>query len=153
MSVPTEKGTEYSAENIPYKPEVWLKVSQGDIDEGDFNFIIGYPGHTTRYRSSNSVDWNLNINYPFYISNFKEILGITDELTKNDPAGKLKVASLNKGLANAMKNYQGNVDGMKKTHFLQKKLDFEKEYLAWANASPDTKSQICGYSVEGKGTV
>ena len=43
---PDGKGNEYSAENIPYKPEVWLKVSQGDIDEGDFNFIIGYPGQT-----------------------------------------------------------------------------------------------------------
>jgi hypothetical protein len=138
---PDGKGDGYSTVNIPYKPKVWLKTSQGDIDEGDFNFIIGYPGHTTRYRSSNSVSWNLNVNYPFYINNFKEILGITDELTKNDPAGKLKVASLNQGLANAMKNYQGNVDGMKKTHFLQKKLDFEKEFLTWANASPERKTK------------
>jgi hypothetical protein len=135
------KGSEYNTANVPYKPQVWLKVAQGDIDEGDFNFIIGYPGRTTRYRSSNSVDWNLTINYPFYIRNFKEILGITDELTKNDPAGKLKVASLNQGLANAMKNFQGNVDGMNKTHFLQKKLDYEKEFLTWANASPDRKAK------------
>lgn len=147
---PDGKGNEYSTENIPYKPVVWLKVAQGDIDEGDFNFIIGYPGHTTRYRSSNSVDWNLNFNYPFYISNFKEILRITDELAKDDPAGKLKVASLEKGLANAMKNYQGNVDGMKKTHFLQKKLDFEKEYLTWANASPERKAKYADILLKEK---
>ncbi|HZM14245.1 MAG TPA: S46 family peptidase [Bacteroidales bacterium] len=138
---PKGEGTEYSPGNVPYKPEVWLKVSQGDLDEGDFNFIIGYPGQTTRYRSSNSVGWNLQKNYPFSVSNFKEIIGLCEELTKDDPAGKLKVASLEKGLANVMKNYQGNIEGMTKTGFLQKKLDFEKEFLTWANSTPERKAK------------
>lgn len=136
---PDGQGREFNTENIPYKPVVWLKVTQGSLKEGDFNFIIGYPGSTTRYRSSNSVKWNLEYTYPFYIKNFSEIISLADELTKNDPAGKLKVANLIKGLANTMKNYQGKVDGMKKTHFLQNKLDFEKEYLVWANSTPEQK--------------
>lgn len=135
------QGSEYSPENVPYKPVVWLKVAKEDLNENDFNFIIGYPGFTTRYRSSNSVWWNLNYNYPFSISNFKDIISLSDELTKNDPEGKLKVASFNKGLANAMKNYQGKVDAMNKTHFLQKKLDFEKEYLTWANSTSQRKEK------------
>jgi hypothetical protein len=138
---PKGEGTGYSAENVPYNPKVWLKVAQGDLKEGDLNFIIGYPGSTTRYRSSTSVKWNLEYNYPFAIQNFSEVISLADELTKNDPAGKLKVASLTKGLANVMKNYQGKVDGMKRTHFLQKKLDFEKEYLAWANGTPERKAK------------
>ena len=36
---PDGKGSEYSKENIPYKPEVWLKSTGEDIDDGDFNFI------------------------------------------------------------------------------------------------------------------
>ena len=40
-----------------------------------------------------------------------------------------------------MKNYQGKVDGMKKTSFLQKRLDFEKEYQAWANSTPERKAK------------
>jgi hypothetical protein len=136
---PDGEGTGYSPDNVPYKPQVWLKPALGDLDEGDFNFIIGYPGFTTRYRSSNSVDWNLHRNYPFTISNFSDVIAICNELTKNDPAGALKVASLVRGLENTMKNYQGNVEGMNKTHFLQKKLDFEKEFLAWANSTPERK--------------
>jgi len=135
------KGIAYDADNIPYKPQVWLKVAQGDLDEGDFSFIIGYPGFTTRYRSSNSVSWNLNYNYPFSIENFHDVISMNEMLTKNDPGGRLKVASLNKGLANAMKNYQGKVDGMKKTHFLQEKLDFEKEFLTWAGTTPELKAK------------
>lgn len=138
---PDGKGSEYNTANVPYKPKVWLKVAQGDLDEGDFTFIIGYPGFTTRYRSSNSVDWNLNRNYPFTIKNFKAVIALCDELTKDDHAGQLKVASLVKGLANTMKNYEGNVEGMKKTNFLQKKLDFEKEFMAWVNSTPDRKAK------------
>lgn len=147
---PEGLGNEYNSENVPYKPKIWLKVGQGNTGEGDFNFIIGYPGFTTRYRSSNSVSWNLNYNYPFSISNFREVISLAEELTKNDAAGKLKVASLIKGLANAMKKYQGMVDGMKKTHFLQKKVDFEKEYLSWANSAPDRKTKYADILVREK---
>ncbi|MEZ4997474.1 MAG: S46 family peptidase [Bacteroidales bacterium] len=120
---------------------MWLKPSMGDIDEGDFNFIIGYPGFTTRYRSSNSVDWNLNRNYPFTVSNFREVVAISNELTKDDHAGELKMASLVRGLENTLKNYQGNIEGMKKTNFLGKKLAFEKEFLEWANGTPERKAR------------
>ena len=138
---PDGKGREFNAENIPYKPDVWLKVAQSNPNEGDFNFILGYPGFTTRYRSSNSVNWNLKYIYPFVIENFSEIITLAEGLTKNDPEGKLKVADLIKGLANEMKKYEGMVDGMNKTHFLQNKLDFEKEYLIWANGTPERKTK------------
>jgi hypothetical protein len=134
-------GKEYSADNVPYKPKTWLKVAQNNLKEGDFNFIMGYPGSTTRYRTSNSVRWNLNYSYPFSVENYRDIISLSDELTKNDPAGALKMASLTRGLANAMKNYQGNIDGMKKTHFLDNKLNFEKEFMTWANSTPERKAK------------
>jgi hypothetical protein len=64
-----------------------------------------------------------------------------DELTANDPEGELKVASLKSGLANAMKNYQGKVEGMKRTHYVQDKKDFEKEFMQWVNSDPQTKEK------------
>jgi hypothetical protein len=138
---PDGTGKEFSAENVPYKPKVWLKVAKDNLKDGDFNFIIGFPGFTTRYRSSNSVAWNFKYNYPFAIVNFNEVINILDETTKNDPAGKLKVASFRAGLANVLKNYEGKVAGFEKTDFLQEKLDFEKEYLKWANSTPSAKEK------------
>jgi hypothetical protein len=138
---PDGTGREYNSENVPFHPKVWLKVAKEPLKEGDMTFIIGYPGFTTRYRTSNSADWNLNNNYPYSIETFNDIINILHETTKNDQEGWLKVASLEKGLANAMKNYQGKVDGMKKTNYVQKKLDFEKEFLAWANSDPARKEK------------
>jgi hypothetical protein len=138
---PDGSGKEYAADNVPYHPKVWLKVAIDFLKDGDFNFIIGYPGQTTRYRSSTSVFWNENYNYPFAIKNFREIIDLCDQLTKGNHEGQLKVASLKKGLANVMKNYQGKVDGMKKTNFYEKKLEFEKEFVKWANSKPETKAK------------
>jgi len=138
---PDGTGKEYDPANVPYKPDVWLKVAKSDLKEGDLTFVIGYPGFTTRYRTSNSADWNLNQNYPFSIKNFKEIIALLHEVTRDDPEGWLKVASLENGLANGLKNYEGKVSGMKKTNFVQKKLDFEKEFVAWANSNPVTKEK------------
>jgi hypothetical protein len=140
-SAPDGTGSEYDLANVPYKPKVWLKVSQTDLDEGDFTFILGYPGYTTRYRSSNSVSWNLKENYPFVIKNFKEIMKITEDLTKNSEEGKIKVASLQRGLANTQKNFEGKVEGMIKTNYLQEKIDFEKEFMDWLDTNPALKEK------------
>jgi len=141
---PDGTGREYDAANVPFHPEVWLKVAKDPIKEGDMTFVIGYPGFTTRYRTSNSADWNLNVNYPFSIHNFTEIIALLHETTKDNPEGWLKVASLENGLANGLKNYQGKVDGMKKMNYVQKKLDFEKEFIAWANSKLETKEKYAG---------
>ncbi|MCK9423334.1 MAG: S46 family peptidase [Bacteroidales bacterium] len=138
---PDGTGKEYNESNIPYKPKVFLKVAGNFLKDGDFTFIIGYPGQTTRYRSSTSVLWNETINYPFSIRNFREIIDLLDEKTKNNHEGEIKVASLKKGLANVMKNYEGKVEGMKKTGYYEKKLAFEKDFIAWANSKPETKAK------------
>ncbi|MFN5705931.1 MAG: S46 family peptidase, partial [bacterium] len=36
----------YSKENVPYKPKKFLKVNPNGANDGDFVFILGYPGRT-----------------------------------------------------------------------------------------------------------
>jgi hypothetical protein len=134
-------GREYNTANVPYKPKVWMKVAKEGLKDGDFTFVIGYPGQTTRYRSATSVNWNEKYNYPFAIQNFQDIISLIDKLTENNKEGEIKTASFKKGLANAMKNYQGKLEGMKKTHFLDKKIAFEKDFNQWANSNPETKKK------------
>jgi hypothetical protein len=54
-----------------------------------------------------------------------------DNFAKDSQVAEAKVAGLSKGLNNSMKNYQGNVDGMKRTNFIQQKIDFENEFMAF----------------------
>lgn len=138
---PDGAGAPYDPANVPYEPEVWLKVTTTDLDDGDFTFVVGFPGFTTRYRTSNSAYWNLTYNYPFTISNLTEVIELAEQLTKDDPEGRLLLAGLTNGLANALKNTQGKVDGMKRTHFVEKKTAFEKEFMQWVNSDPERKAR------------
>ena len=138
---PDGTGKQYSKDNVPYKPEVWLKVAEKGLEDNDFTFILGYPGQTTRYRSSTSVEWNMTKNYPFSIKNYKEIEALIEEITKNDREGRIKISNLFEGIANVRKNFEGKLEGMQKTNFLQKKIYFEQEFMNWINSSPDRKTK------------
>ena len=138
---PEGEGVEYADNNVPYKPKVWLKIAQDDLDVGDLTFIMGFPGFTTRYRTSNSAAWNLRYNYPYSIATYGAILKKMEELTADDPEGKIKVAGLQAGLANTMKNYQGKVDGMTNTNYVEDKIKFEKKFTKWVNADPEREQK------------
>ncbi len=128
---PDGTGRKYHKDNIPYKPKYWLKIAKEGLKKGDQTFIMGFPGSTVRYRTSNSVAENLNHYYPMRIKYYKELIELMEKFAKDSQVAKAKVAGLDRGLNNAMKNYQGNIDGMNRTNFVQKKIDFENQLMAF----------------------
>jgi hypothetical protein len=54
-TAPDGSPAEYSADNIPLKPDYYLPISINGIAEGDLTFILGYPGNTDRYMSSYGI--------------------------------------------------------------------------------------------------
>ncbi len=126
---PDGSGRAFDKGNVPYKSKYWLKIAQDGLKNGDQTFILGYPGRTTRYRTSSDVADSLNHVYPLRIKYFKEVIDMLEEFGKDSQVAAAKVAGLIKGLNNSMKNYQGNVDGMTRTHFVQQKIDFENQFM------------------------
>ncbi|MGB3862791.1 MAG: S46 family peptidase, partial [Candidatus Aminicenantaceae bacterium] len=138
---PDGSGAKYSPDNIPVKPKNYLRVAKDHLKDGDFTFILGFPGATTRWRTSNSVGWNLKYNYPETIQNFKELIDLMATHTKDSEEGRIRVASLDSGLNNTMKNSQGKIDGMIKTNFLERKKNFEKDLMSFIESKPDLKEK------------
>jgi len=126
---PDGSGAKYSPDNIPVKPKNHLKIAQTDLKVGDMTFILGFPGRTMRYRTSYSSDWNLNRNYIPSIKEFQEILSVIENLSRDNQDAAIKLANFNAVFNNVMKNYQGNVDGMKKSDFIARKRAFEQELV------------------------
>ncbi|WP_196008630.1 S46 family peptidase, partial [Parabacteroides distasonis] len=42
----------YSPENVPYQPKKVVPISLEALKEGDFTFVLGYPGSTDQYKHS-----------------------------------------------------------------------------------------------------
>ncbi len=136
---PDGSGRKYNKENVPYKPKYWLKIAKAGLIKGDQTFIMGYPGSTARYRTSYSARENLKYSYPRRIKYFNEVIKLLETFWKDSQIAKAKVAGLHKGLNNSMKYSQGIVDGMTKTGFVEKKIEFEKKFTDFVNSKKSLK--------------
>ena len=134
---PDGTGRKFNKENLPYKPKNWLKIAKDHLKNGDFTFIMGFPGKTNRYKTSYAVDYSLNHYYPSYIKNYKELIEMLEGKAKEDPIVSRKVAGFIKSLNNGMKNRQGNIDGMNALNFLEKKRAGEKELTSFIKNDPN----------------
>jgi len=131
-------GVDYSPENVPYNPKVWLKISTEGVKEGDFTFVMGYPGRTYRNYTSYEVEFDLN-SMVRRMAEFQDIINFLENASKGDKETEIRYASLLKGLYNSLKNMQGKVEGMKKIDLIARKKDQEKDFLTWAKSSPRAK--------------
>ncbi len=138
---PDGKGAKYAPENVPYHPKHWIKISRTPIEKGDFTFIIGYPGRTQRYSTSFAVAFAQNKYYPTAIKEFKTIISFLDSVGQQSQQLAIKAVGISKWLNNSMKNFEGNLAGMKKHHLLQQKQEQEKEWLKFVNSDKKLKEK------------
>jgi len=136
---PDGTGRKYDPENIPYEPKTWLKISTSDLDDGDFTFVMGYPGTTTRYRTSHSAKFWENIYLPEQIQTFKDIIAILDKAGEDSPEAAMKVAGLNRGLNSYLKKYGGMLDAMKQNDFLKNRQQEDQALSVFINAKRKTR--------------
>ena len=138
---PDGSSADYAEENVPYVPEVHLAVSTAGVKEGDFTMILGYPGRTMRYRTTNSVAHHQEYNYPSRIKMFGDLIAIYQEAAAADPGVAIKVASYDQMLNNSMKNYQGMLEGFEKAGLLKRKMKEEKAFTAWLEKNGKMKEK------------
>lgn len=116
----------YSTQNVPYKPKKHLIVNPEGVNEGDFVFILGYPGRTFRNMPGRYLKYQEIYQMPYIASLFEEQIATMKALGKNDKDLEIRVASRIKQLANVSKNYRGKLDGFKNLKLVNKKLDEDR---------------------------
>lgn len=124
----------YSENNVPYQPAVYLPLSSAGVKDGDFTMIIGFPGQTQRHRSSHAIDWAQNWRFPERIRIFRDLLDIYTRASEDNPAVAIKVAQFDAMLNNAMKNYQGQLEGFGRVGLIERKLAEERAFEEWVRS-------------------
>lgn len=123
----------YSKDNVPYQPKKYLKVNPNGANEGDFVFILGYPGRTFRNYPAKYIQYQEKFQLP-YISNLYDWQNKQMELTSINKSLELKQASKIKRKANVLKNYRGKLKGLKGIDLVNQKFNQEKELQEFINA-------------------
>ncbi|MFA7288587.1 MAG: S46 family peptidase [Melioribacteraceae bacterium] len=138
---PDGKSAAYSKDNVPFHPKKHLKVNPNGVNEGDFTFILGYPGRTYRHRPSQYLEYQKEFLLPFTSDLYEYAINTTLEAAKNDPELKLKTASRVKGLANTEKNFKGKIQGLKRINIIEQKQNEEKELQKFIDSKPELKKK------------
>ncbi|MDR2853720.1 MAG: S46 family peptidase [Prevotellaceae bacterium] len=130
----------YAADNVPYSPKRFAKISLKGYQAGDFTMILGNPGSTDRYASSFDIENMMNGENQARI----DVRGAKQEVWKSymtqSEAIQLAYASKYAQSSNYWKNSIGMNKAIRKLGIVERKKEEEKLFQQWANATPERKA-------------
>jgi hypothetical protein len=128
---PEGLGVDYSPENIPYVPKVHFNIAKESLKDGDFTFIMGYPGKTYRNYSTPELVFDIEL-LETSIKERVEYIGFFEKASKKSEAVEIKYASMLKSLYNGLKNYRGKLEAFSKANIITVKNESNLKYKQWA---------------------
>jgi hypothetical protein len=133
---PDNKPADFSATNVPYKPEFFFPISLKGVKENDFTMVFGFPGRTQEYLSSFAVNQVLKLINPTRIEARKIRLDVWSGFMQRSELTKIKYASKYNRLSNYYKKWTGESKGLERANVLAKKITFEEKFSQWLNSNP-----------------
>lgn len=135
-AAPDGSPAEYSSKNVPFKPKKFLTMNIGGLKDNDFVFVLGFPGGTTRYRESWSIEYARDANFPFLykwlraLGDTLKLIGSTDEAKRIALQGD--IASFD----NSRKAFEGGARRLNLANVVQARQAEEAKLAAWIAADP-----------------
>lgn len=131
----------YSKDNVPYRPKRYLKINASGVNEGDFVFLLGYPGTTYRNQPSNFLEFQRDYQLPYIADLYKWLINYMEEAGKSNPAVELAFASRVKTLSNTKKNYEGKLQGIARTKLIEHVKNEEEAIFKYIDADNKLSSR------------
>lgn len=135
-------GVDFSPDNVPYKPKSVLKISLDGFKEGDFTFVMGYPGRTYRNYTLSELQFDMDTLLK-RMEIYKDTIAFFEKAGEESRKIQIKYARLITGLNNSLKNYQGKIEGIGKISVVDRKKSQEKDFLEWVNKDRERQKK-CG---------
>jgi len=122
----------YSEQNVPYKPRSSIVVSQSGAENGDFVFLLGFPGSTMRYAPVSRLRFEDEVTVPARVADFGRKLSMISKHEKVSPEAALKLKGYKKGLGNEYKRCKGKIVMMRKLGLIKERAAEETALIAKA---------------------
>ena len=131
--------SEYSPDNIPYKPKKYLAISLKGYKEGDFTMVYGYPARTHQFLTSHAIRIIKEKILPNIIKFREERQKLIKTAMNNDNEVRIKYAAKYESLSNAWKKWSGILEGFKRMNIMEIKKNQESQFNHWVNADSTLK--------------
>ena len=132
---------EYSDENVPYTPKKFLSISLKGIQENDFAMIIGFPGRTTRFMTSEEAKEAQNISNRISIFTRGVRQDILMEDMNSDPKINIQYADKYTSSSNAWKKWIGMNETFDKLNVVQRRAEEEELFDKWVSENPSRSAK------------
>ena len=124
------KPANYAADNVPLKVKKHLAINMNGIEEGDFTFVMGFPG---RYMISDEVEERMQTTN-FMRDTVRGVrLRVLGEEMAKDAKTRIQYAAKYASSANYWKNAIGMNEGLVSLKVLDRKKDEQKRLLAFGD--------------------
>ncbi len=140
-TAPDGSSADYSPKNIPYKPKRFIQVAPGGADEGDFVFILGYPGRTSRHKTASFLNYEEQVRLPYIAKLYAWEIAQLEAAGKDDRAIALKLAAQIRTLANVEKRARGQLKGMRRAAIAATRTAEEQKLQEFIQAEPARKAK------------
>lgn len=122
----------YSPDNIPFTPRKYLNISLKGVHDGDFTMVMGYPGRTDQYMTSDALEMITGKSLPAKIAMRTARRNAIETAMEKSPELRLKYISKYVSLSNSWKKWIGVVKGIRQSQALEAKLKQEEDFQNWA---------------------
>jgi hypothetical protein len=131
----------YSKDNVPLQVKKHITISLAGYKEGDFTFIMGFPGRNWRYMIADEVEERMQTTN-FMRHHIREARQqvLMEEMVQ-DPAVRIHYASKYASSANYWKNAIGMNEGLVRLNVLEVKRAQQEELLARGKEKGDDAYQ------------
>lgn len=127
------KPANYAADNVPLKVKKHLAINMNGIKEGDFTFVMGFPGRNWRYMISDEVEERMQTTN-FMRDTVRGVrLRVLGEEMAKDAKTRIQYAAKYASSANYWKNAIGMNEGLVSLKVLDRKEDEQKRLLAFGD--------------------
>ena len=127
------KPANYAADNVPLKVKKHLAINMNGIKEGDFTFVMGFPGRNWRYMISDEVEERMQTTN-FMRDTVRGVrLRVLGEEMAKDAKTRIQYVAKYASSANYWKNAIGMNEGLVSLKVLDRKKDEQKRLLAFGD--------------------
>ncbi len=131
------KPADYSTENVPLSPKHFLPISLDGVAENDFTMVFGFPGRTSEYLPSNAMKLLVEGQDPARVGIRDAALKVIDGYMRKDEQIKIQYAAKQASTANAWKKWIGEMQGVRQTKGVERKLAYEARFRQLAGANSE----------------
>lgn len=140
-TAPDGSSAEYAPENVPYQPKKFLPVAASGVDEGDFVFLLGYPGRTSRHKTAAFLEYERDVRLPAVVDLYQQQIALMESEGAKDRAVQIKHASRMRSLANVEKRSRGQLKGLVRKALAEQRRKEEQALQTFIDADPVRKEK------------